>query len=124
MHASPALQRLADVPIYFTDPLVRRARSLQMTVDARAPAAIFSAATMATLGIADGDRVRVTQAGGEAVLVARRDETLAPGVVLVSAAHPSTAGLPAMFGPVSVEKLASEDSGAAGAATELSGQPA
>ena len=124
VHASPALQRLADVPIYFTDPLVRRARSLQMTVDARAPAAIFSAATMATLGIADGDRVRVTQAGGEAVLVARRDETLAPGVVLVSAAHPSTAGLPAMFGPVSVEKLASEDSGAAGAATELSGQPA
>ena len=52
VYAAPALQRLSDVPIYFADPLVRRARSLQLTNDARPPAAIFSAATMASLGLA------------------------------------------------------------------------
>ena len=70
----------------------------------------------ATVAMASRGRARAADANDTVVL--------APGVVLVSAAHPSTAGLPAMFGPVSVEKLASEDSGAAGAATELSGQPA
>ncbi len=124
VYATPALQRLADVPIYFADPLVRRARSLQLTTDARPPAAVFSAATMASLAIAEGDRVRLTQSGGSAVLVARRDDRLAPGVVQVAAAHPSTAGLPSMFGPISVEKLAAEDSDEAGAKAELSGQQA
>jgi NADH-quinone oxidoreductase subunit G len=127
VHASPPLQRLADVPIYFADPVVRRARSLQLTTDARPPAAIFSASTMAALGIAEGDRVCLSQAGGQAVLVARRDDRLAPGVVQVAAAHPETAGLPAMFGPISVEKRAAGETGgdgAAGAEAELAGQQA
>jgi len=82
----------------------------------------LEASTMASLAIAEGDRVRLTQSGGSAVLVARRDDRLAPGVVQVAAAHPSTAGLPSMFGPISVEKLAAEDS--VGAKAELSGQQA
>ena len=125
VQASPSLQRLADVPIYACDPLVRRARSLQLTTDARPPAALFHARTMASLGIVAGDRVRLTQAGGSAVLVARREDRLAPGVVQVSAAHPSTAGLPSMFGPISVAKLPPEDAGGfdrADAQAELSGQ--
>jgi hypothetical protein len=71
--------------------------------------------------------VRLTQAGGCAVLVARREDRLAPGVVLVSAAHPSTAGLASMFGPISVEKLppdAGAEPGRAGTQVELSGQQA
>ena len=56
--------------------------------------------------IASGDRVRAAQAGGEAVLVARRDDRIADGVVRIAAAHPATAGLPAMFGPVALERLA------------------
>ena len=35
--AAPGVQRIADVPIYFADPLVRRAQSLQQTRDAAAP---------------------------------------------------------------------------------------
>ncbi len=106
VHASPPLQRLADVPIHSADPLVRRATSLQQTADASAPAAFASGTTLAALGIASGDRVRAAQAGGEAVLVARRDDRIADGVVRIAAAHPATAGLPAMFGPVALERLA------------------
>jgi NADH-quinone oxidoreductase subunit G len=104
VHASPPLQRLADVPIYWTDPLVRRAPSLQLTSDARPPVATMAQSTLEALGIADGDPVVVTQSGGEARLPARRDDRLAHGVVLVPAAHPLTAELPSMFGPVMVAR--------------------
>ena len=102
VHASPPLQRLADVPIYWTDPLVRRAPSLQLTSDARPPVATMAQSTLEAIGIADGDPVVVGQSGGEARLSARRDDRVAHGVVVVPAAHPLTAGLPSMFGPVTV----------------------
>jgi NADH-quinone oxidoreductase subunit G len=95
---------VADVPIYFADALVRRARSLQLTTDAKVPLALFNAGTMATLGIAEGDRVRLGQSGGEATLIARRDDRMADGVVQVAAAHHSTANLPRMFGAITAEK--------------------
>ncbi|MGE0800649.1 MAG: NADH-quinone oxidoreductase subunit NuoG [Lautropia sp.] len=103
VHASAPLQRLADVPIYFADALVRRAPSLQRTADAAAPAACASGATLERLGIADGDAVRAVQGGGSALLVAHRDDRLADGVVRIAAAHPSTAGLPALFGALTLE---------------------
>jgi len=106
VHASPPLQRIADVPVNWTDPLVRRAPSLQLTADARPPAAYARGTTLDALGIADGDRVRVTQAGGEATLTARRDDRVADGVVRIATAHPDTAGLPSYFGAIAVERLA------------------
>ena len=103
--AAPAgLERIADVPIYATDMIVRRATSLQLTADAREPVAGIPPALWAQLGLADGDRVRVSQGQGHAVLAARRDDTLASTAVRVSAGHPATAALGAMFGPLSVEK--------------------
>jgi NADH-quinone oxidoreductase subunit G len=104
--AAPAgLERIADVPIYATDLIVRRAASLQLTADAREPVAGIPPALLAQLGLADGDRVRITQgAAGHAVLAARRDATLAATAVRVAAGHPATAALGAMFGPLQVEK--------------------
>jgi NADH-quinone oxidoreductase subunit G len=101
---SGGLERVADVPIYFADPVVRRAGSLQRTNDAAAPKALANGALIARLGLAAGARVRVKQGGGEAVLELARDERLPDGVVRVAAAHPSTAGLGGMFGEVSVER--------------------
>ena len=98
------LERVADVPIYFADPIVRRAGSLQQTSDAAPPRAIASGALLGKLGLAPGARVRVKQDGGEAVLELARDDTLADGVVRLAAAHPSTAGLGAMFGEITLEK--------------------
>ena len=99
------LERLADVPIYGADALVRRSPSLQATADARAPVAGIPESLWRQLGLAEGSKVRIVQGATSAVLPARRDATLAPNTVHVSAGHPDTAALGAMFGSVSVEKV-------------------
>jgi NADH-quinone oxidoreductase subunit G len=106
-HAAPAsgFERIADVPIYAADSLVRRAGSLQMTADARAPQAGIPTALWQQLGLADGARVRITQGSGQAVLTARHDASLAANTVRVSAGHGDTAALGAMFGAIGVEKV-------------------
>ena len=101
--ASP-VERVADVPIYFADALVRRAASLQRTADARAPKARMHRSLYETLGLAAGAQVRVTQGKGEAVLTAMVDGAVPPGVVCIAAAHASTCGLEGLSGPVSVER--------------------
>jgi NADH-quinone oxidoreductase subunit G len=98
------LERVADVPIYFADPVVRRARSLQETNDAAPPKALANPALIAKLGLAAGSLVRLTQEGGEAVLELVPDERLPEGVLRVAAAHPSTADLGAMFGEIVLER--------------------
>jgi len=101
----PGLQRLAEVPIYATDALVRRAPSLQLTADARLAAqAGLPAALWQQLGLADGDRVCLAQGSATATLPARLDATLAAGVVRVPAGLAETATLGAMFGAITVEK--------------------
>jgi NADH-quinone oxidoreductase subunit G len=102
--AGEGLQRVTDVPIYFADPLARRAPALQKTRDAVAPTARMNADTLAAIGVTDGVPVRVRQGTGEAVLTARFDETVPPGCVRVAAGHPSTAVLGAMFGAINVER--------------------
>ncbi|MHB1373508.1 MAG: NADH-quinone oxidoreductase subunit NuoG [Thauera sp.] len=100
-----ALERVSDVPIYFADPLVRRAPSLLKARDAAQPTARISPATLAALGVAGGDRVRVTQGSAGVELIAQADEGLAAGCVRVAAAHSSTAALGAMSGDISVERV-------------------
>jgi NADH-quinone oxidoreductase subunit G len=103
--AAPTEERIADVPIYCTDPMVRRAPSLQLTADARPPVASLPAELWARLGLAEGAMVRVSQGMAVAELPARQDTTLAPRTVRVPAGHPMTASLGAMFGPIVVEKV-------------------
>lgn len=106
--AAGGIERLADVPIYHADPIVRRAGSLQLTAASRAavraglPADLFE-----QLGLAAGDAVRVTQGQGSVVLPAVLDRTLASGVIRVPAATEASAQLGPMFGTVSVEKAES-----------------
>ncbi len=103
--ATPApIERVADVPIYFTDPLVRRSPALQLTADARAPRARMHRSLFDSLGLADGGQVRVRQEHGEAVLAAVVDAQVPPGVVRIAAAHASTCALPGTCGPVTVER--------------------
>jgi NADH-quinone oxidoreductase subunit G len=102
--AAPGLERVADVPIYCADSLVRRATSLQLTVDARAPQVGVPSALWQQLGLKAGDRVRVAQGSAAALLPAGEDATLAATAVRVSAGHEHTATLGAMFGPITVEK--------------------
>ncbi len=104
--ATPGLfERIADVPIYGADMLVRRSGPLQLTADARPPVVGLPTALWQALGLAEGQRVRVTQGSASAELPAREDATLAANAVRVSAAHPDTATLGAMFGAITVQKL-------------------
>lgn len=105
LQAPPGLERIADVPIYFADPIVRRAASLQQTRDAQPPKAWLSTAASQQLGIVEGDQVKVMQGGGSAILCAAIDPTLPAGVARVAAAHPATSMLGAMFGALTVEKI-------------------
>ncbi|CAJ0806651.1 NADH-quinone oxidoreductase subunit NuoG [Ralstonia flaminis] len=106
--AAAGIERLADVPIYHADPIVRRAGSLQLTAAARAAVrAGLPADLFAQLGLANGDAVRVTQGQGSVVLPAVLDKSLASGVIRVPAATEASAQLGAMFGVVSVEKVES-----------------
>ena len=99
------MERAADVPIHFADPLVRRAPSLQQTTDARPPRARLNALALARLGVAEGAQVRIRQGRGEAVLTAVADAGVPVGVVRIAAAHPSTCGLEGLSGPVTVERV-------------------
>jgi NADH-quinone oxidoreductase subunit G len=102
--ATADVQRLADVPLYFSDAIVRRSAPLQQTADARLPLATANARTLAQFRVNAGDKVRVVQAGGGALLEAALDERLADGVVRVPAGHAATSTLGAMFGAITLER--------------------
>jgi NADH-quinone oxidoreductase subunit G len=100
------IQRIADVPIYFADPLVRRSPPLQKTRDARPPKAWMNGRLAARLGVTAKDQVLVKQSAGQAKLDVGLDERLPDDCVRVAAAHASTAALGPMFGSVTVERSA------------------
>jgi NADH-quinone oxidoreductase subunit G len=106
--AGQGLERIADVPIYHADVLVRRSPPLQLTADAqKAPFVGLPAAVWDKLGLQAGatvPTVRVAQGNASAVLPARLEPTLAANAVRVPAGHPATATLGAMFGEITVEK--------------------
>jgi NADH-quinone oxidoreductase subunit G len=102
--ATGGLERLADVPIYSADALVRRSPALQATADAQAPVASLPSALWAELGLSDGAQVKVSQDAGSVVLPAVLDASLPANVVRVPTGHPATAALGAAFGAIRVDK--------------------
>ena len=102
--AGGALERLTNVPIYSTDGIVRRSPPLQQTSDAIAPRAWMSPALAEKLVVLEGDRVRVSQGSGNAVLEVGIDRHLPDSVVRIASAHPDTQTLGGMFGEIRAEK--------------------
>jgi NADH-quinone oxidoreductase subunit G len=105
--ASPVsgIQRIAEVPIYFADPLVRRSPSLQKTRDARAPKAWMNSRLLARLGVAAGQPVLVN---ASVKLMCALDDRLPDECVRIAAAHPTTVGVGAMFGTLTLARAAAE----------------
>ena len=99
------IQRIADVPIYFADSLVRRAPALQKTRDARPPRAWMNSKLLAKLGAAAGQPVLVNDA---VKLIAALDDRLPDDCVRIAAAHPSTTALGPMFGKIELARAAAE----------------
>jgi len=99
------IQRIADVPIYFTDPLVRRSPPLQKTRDARPPRAWMNSRLLAKLGVAAGQPVLVN---GNVKLMAALDDRLPEECVRIAAGHPASAAIGPMFGAITLAKAAAE----------------
>jgi NADH-quinone oxidoreductase subunit G len=97
------LERIADVPIYQTDAVVRRARSLQLTPDAAPPVARMNSRVIAALGLTGKANVVVRQTGAAVTLKLECDDRLPDGCIRIPSGHPLTADLGPMFGPISVE---------------------
>jgi NADH-quinone oxidoreductase subunit G len=100
-----ALERIAEVPIYSADAIVRRSRSLQQTRDAAPPVAWMNRALFEQLGLRDGDSLRVRQGGGTALVAAAIDDKLAANCIRLAAARPETAGLGVTSGELHVERV-------------------
>jgi NADH-quinone oxidoreductase subunit G len=101
-----SIERIADVPIHATDAIVRRAPALQATADGvRAQKIGLASDIFATLGIQNGDAVKITQDSYAVTAQAIEDQSLAAGVVRVSAATAHSAQLSNMFGTLTVERV-------------------
>lgn len=96
------MQRIGDVPIYRTDALVRRAKSLQAML--ASPAVRMHLADMERLGIAAGDLVRLGQGDSYVQLPAEADEAVPEGCVWVQSATEAARALGAAFGSIMVDK--------------------
>lgn len=97
------LERVADVTIYSTDAIVRRAESLQKTADARAPQVWISTGYAEKIGVSAGDMVKVTK-GGSVLLNVGIDGSLPENVVRIAAGSVLTSKLDGMFGAINVER--------------------
>ncbi|WP_019936346.1 NADH-quinone oxidoreductase subunit NuoG [Bordetella sp. FB-8] len=102
--ASGGLERLADVPIYRSDAIVRRSGALQAAPASSVPAARINGATLSQLGLSAGAQVRVKSAAGSVVLQAVQDDTVAARTVRIATAFEQTAPLGGAFGEISVER--------------------
>ena len=102
--ASIGLQRIADVPINFADPMARRSVVLQQTADSVPPVIGINPVTLEQLGLASSSKLKVKQGAGETTLDVMVDSRIPVGCARVSAAHVSTAMLGEMFGQISVER--------------------
>ena len=103
---SNGVERIAEVPLYQADAIVRRAAALQQTRDAAAPVAAVGSALYSSLGLRETDTLRIAQGGGSVELAAVLDSKLPDNCVRVPAGHPATVALDGMCGTVSVERVA------------------
>ena len=98
------IERIAPVPIYAVDALVRRSKPLQATKDAELAGVALSPATIERLGLRDGEPVEVRQGGGGVVLDVVADERTPDGCAFLPAGIPAIAALGPGDGPVAIHK--------------------
>jgi len=101
------LVRVGGVGIYHTDPIVRRAASLQQTSHATEPRAAIHPKTLAQLGLADGEIAIATRQGNavEVFVTLQEDDTLPENVVFLPE-HPINAPLGGMMNVIELRKAA------------------
>ena len=99
------ISRIGEVPIYFSDPIVRRADSLQRTIDASIPKASVSTNVAEKFSLSENDIVKVTQGNCSIKINCKIEKNLPSNVIRLPSAHISTKDLGDMFGKILIEKL-------------------
>jgi NADH-quinone oxidoreductase subunit G len=105
-HSSANYERLADVPIHFTDPIVRRSAALRLTLDSKKalkvglPKKLFD-----EMNLKEGDAIRISQGESQVVMPATLEKDLVDGVIRLSAATPASSLLGSMFGLLTLERV-------------------
>ncbi|MCE5233262.1 MAG: NADH-quinone oxidoreductase subunit NuoG [Mizugakiibacter sp.] len=89
--AAAPLARLATVPIYRGDAVLRRCAALGAHPLSRPAAVRLNAADAAARGLADGDRARLSDGSALPVVI---DAAVPPGAAWIEATHAETAALP------------------------------
>jgi NADH-quinone oxidoreductase subunit G len=104
------VERIAEIPLYHADSLVRRASALQQTADARRQRATMNSATLGKMKLVAGAFAKFRQANGhgtgEAMLTVEIDDRIPDDCIRLPAALPTTAGLGSMTGALTAEPLA------------------
>ena len=97
------LLRVADVPIYATDPLVRRARSLQTSALMRPAEVRLHPDVAQELGVAGREQVQVRQNGVAVDLPLMLDESIPRGCAWIPAGLHGSIALGPAVGPVAIQ---------------------
>jgi NADH-quinone oxidoreductase subunit G len=96
--------RIGSVPMYATDPLVRRAPALQRTADGGFRGVHINSGLAGRLGVRDGEEAVVQQNGTRKTFAVVVDDTVPDGCAGLAAGVAETAGLGPSFGPMNIEK--------------------
>jgi NADH-quinone oxidoreductase subunit G len=96
--------RIGSVPMYATDPLVRRAPALQRTADGGFRGVHINSGVAGRLGVQDGDEAVVQQNGTRKSFAVVVDDKVPDGCAGLAAGITETAGLGPSFGPMNIEK--------------------
>ncbi len=109
---SNQLIRLAPMGMYRTNPVIRRAPSLQKTIEGQATQfAVLHSQTASQCHVQAGDKVRIVQDSrpGKMSFDVKLDDSMCPGTVLVQAGTEQSSDLGAPFSSVEVQKINGQD---------------
>jgi NADH-quinone oxidoreductase subunit G len=112
VNTAAGLHRASDVPMYAGDAVVRRAASLQQTVDAQSMCVRLNSAEAERLGVNTASTVTVKQGDNSTDMELVIDDTIPDASAWIPLAVEGNDLLGAAFAEVSIEAMASEAVGA------------
>ncbi len=97
-------ERIGEVPIYRSDPIVRRSEPLQKTKDGTVGCIGLNACEIKSLGLTDGDELAVRQGENEILLPIETDDAVPPKTVRLPGGVLETSALGPLSGRVRLLK--------------------
>lgn len=100
-----SLERVAEVAIYRTDAIVRRAESLQATAISQTPDVRTNSVTLTNLQLSVGDKVKVKSSVGEGEFIVALDDNLADYTLRLAQGFDATVALGNAYAQLTVERI-------------------